>query len=300
MRGLCFSRRVFRAIELGNMMLRLFFIFLFASAVNAEETCCVDEDIAIAFFTYTSYSRSWPDSFPFDIDTPNLEFIASSKRRDGLNTTVGWKSGLNPDDARQLLSNALRRDNWIAIPQGEDRRRMYQRGFVPRQPNAVMDNQQFCRNRDGQLTVLSRSTDIGTVVTLAHYDNRGKQDCKEMIAAHTGARRYDSGVIKYLPALTLPKSIETSPFLGSGSGGGGNEAHASISLQTTVSSDNLMTGFDRQMAEQGWRMDANFQGNTVVGRTWLRDVGGLQLTCIVTATSGSDNNVRLRMHLESI
>jgi len=282
------------------MVLRICFCFLLAGAVSADETCCVDQDIAAAFMRDEQFSRAWPDSFPVDVDSPFLELIGSSVNRGGLQTTVGWKSTLSPDDARRLVTAALRKESWRVIPRSGRLQAMHEHGFVPHQPAPTEAHQQFCRGRAGQVTILARSTRIGTVVTLSHFAHPGASDCESTIAAQSEGMRYRSGLVRYLPSLQLPESIKLSPYMGGGSGGGSQDARASLTLETSVSPDNLMTYFDRQMVDQGWRMDANFRGNATIGHTWLRDVDGLTLACIVTAFSGANDRVRLRMHLEPL
>lgn len=281
------------------MSLPVWLLFLLAGVANANEPCCVDQDIAAAFMPHAHYSRDWPDAFPVDIDSPALEFIGSNVNRAGMQALVGWKSALTPQDARALIASALRNENWRLIPEAARRSALRENGFVPHTPPEAQTYVQFCRGRDGQLTLAARSTDIGTVVTLAHFRHSGSSSCESTIAMQTDARMYSGGLIRYLPALQLPESLEASPYAGMG-GGGSQDAHASITVDGGFSTDELMTSFSRQMVEQGWRMDADFRGTATVGHTWLRDVEGLSLSCIVTAFKSADDNVHLRMHLEPL
>jgi len=282
------------------MRMRSWFFILFAGTVNAEETCCVDKDIAAAFIQHATYSRDWPDSFPIELDNASVELIGSSTGRRGQQVVVAWKSELSAADARQLVADTLIQENWVAVPHSDRMQAVYQRGFLPHQPIAFGNNQQFCRDRDGQLVILARSTNIGTVVSLSHYANKGTRDCAGMIASKRVRPNFQSGLITYLPALKMPESVNMQQRPGSGSGGGSEDAHASLSLETSISSADLMASFSKQMIDQGWQMDTEFIGDTTSGHMWRRDVDGLQLVCFVTAVSRVANEVRLRMHLEPL
>lgn len=216
------------------MLLRFCFFLLMAGAATAEQTCCVDEDIAAAFMR-SSYSRSVPDSFPIGIESAELELIGSSIMPGGLHTTVAWKSEESPADARKLVTGILKRESWRLVPESERVRSMYQRGFVTQRPMSTESNQQFCRDRAGTLTIHARSAAIGTVVTLSHYADRTAPDCEAVIAAQRHEGRHDLGLIRHLPALALPESVKMPAHRGSGSGGGGDRAYASLTVETAVS-----------------------------------------------------------------
>ncbi|MEM9137635.1 MAG: hypothetical protein AAGB01_09850 [Cyanobacteria bacterium P01_F01_bin.42] len=280
------------------MWLRFLLLFIFASPAVAEETCCIDDDMVAAFGQQITYSRSWPDSFPIDITSPSLDLVGSSVGYGGIQTTVAWRSKLDPPDARELVSGFLTRDDWQAMPQRGGPVRLYQHGFISSQQIRTSNNQQFCRGRDGQLTISARRTRIGIITSLAYTPNRGGLDCDDMIASHNNNQSYQLGLQKHLPALKLPESIKVSPYNGISMNSGSRDAHASLKLKTSFSSDELMATFKDQMVDQGWAMDAQFLGDTMQGHTWVKNADGLMLTCIVTATVGTANEINLRMHLE--
>lgn len=281
------------------MLRRFGLLLIISSAAHAGETCCVDPDIAAAFLQHYTYSREWPEGFPIDVQDPSLEFIGSSVGTFGMQTAVAWTSDLQPDAARQMVADALRKEMWRPIPQGERMQASFQRGFVSHKQMPVTDYQQYCRNQDGQATLVATASDIGTVVTLSHFANRGAQDCETMIRAQAGGHFFNRGLLGYLPVLKLPEALDLPPYAGNGIGGGSDEAHSSVSVGSAVAPETLMASFDGQMVEQGWHMDANFQGNATMGQVWLREIDGLKLACVVTAVLGDESNIRLRMHLEA-
>ncbi|MEM9623729.1 MAG: hypothetical protein AAF993_18940 [Pseudomonadota bacterium] len=288
-----------------NRLLCVFLFGLMAGAAtaddsNVDESCCVDQDIAVAFLQHATYSRGWPSGFPIKFDSPNLELIGSSSSLGGQQIAVAWKSELSYQEVHQFIVDELTKERWLKIPHNNHISAMYARGFIPHQPVMIGNSNQFCRDRDGQLTMQARSTSIGTVVTLSHYTNPSPRNCMATIAALSAQANLQSGLLKYLPALRLPESITTPQFPGSGSGGGSNDAHASVFLETDMPAENVLSSFEKQMNAQGWRMDADFQGTSTSGHTWRRDVDGLKLVCFVTAAASGNDKLRLRMHLEPL
>ncbi|MEM1402763.1 MAG: hypothetical protein AAGG55_05480 [Pseudomonadota bacterium] len=271
-----------------------------SAGVTAEDSCCIDADIAAAFPQLGTYSRSLPGTFPLELKDSRFEFVGSSLMRDGAVVSVAWKSDLPPVEARALVADAVENQGWRIIPTDEDLKHRYQRGFVSPRQSPLDQYQQFCRERDGQLSIRSHSTDMGTFTTVSVVAFRGLRDCDELMTAQGGVSPWRQGLIRLLPRLELPESVDMPGYGGSGSGGGSDDAHASISLETDVSSQTLMTSFNEQMVSQGWHLDGSFQGGVTLGTSWVREVDGRMLACILTAASGEEDRVRLRMHLEPL
>ena len=278
--------------------MRFLIILLLANSVYAADTCCVDEDIAAAFPLHATFSRDWPADFPLTFNFEELEFIGSRKYDEAPIQSVAWKSPLNPQSSRDLVTEVMLANDWIPMPSDDRMHPSSQRGFIPHQVRSTEDNQQFCRDRDGTLTVQARESTVGTVLTLTHNnDNRGR-DCAGLMAAQTIAQSYSTmGFSAYLPVLTLPESIETNA--GGGSGSSGDEANASMSVTTDVSAAEVSFYFEPQMKAQQWILESDIHGRKVSGHVWRRIVDGLELICIVTAAE-SRNGLSLRMHVEGL
>lgn len=278
--------------------MRILFLLFLANAVYAADTCCIDEDIAAAFLLHATFSRDWPGEFPVAVDLEEFEFVGTSRYEQAPILSVAWKSRLDPQSSRDLVTDAIVAQGWTYMPSNERMHMDNQRGFVPHQVRETRDNQQFCRDRDGTLSVSARESAIGTVLTLTHNsDNRGR-DCAGMMAAQTIGQSYGNmGFGAYLPTLTLPESIQARH--GGGVGSGGDEAHSSMKVTTDVSPAEVSYYFEPQMKAQQWTLESDIQGRSVSGHIWRRTVDGLDLVCIVTATE-SRNGLSLRMHVEAL
>ena len=278
--------------------IRFLFILFLTSNVYAVDNCCVDEDIAAAFPQVFNYSRDWPETFPIDITIEGFEYIASSRVRDYRYLAVAWKSEMNAQISRDLVTEVMLEKGWVSMPEENQRRTSRsERGFIPHQVKLTGNNQQFCRGRDGTLTVQARQSTIGTVVTLSHDNSNKSRDCAELMAKRNIHQSHSDGIMAYLPALSLPESIDTNS--GSGSGGGGEEAHASMSVTTNDSAADISFYFEPQMKAQQWVFDSDFQGSKASGHVWRRNVDGLELICIVTVIE-SGNGLSLRMRVEAL
>ncbi len=277
----------------------LLLILALQSAVVLADTCCIDEDIAAAFVQHESYSREWPRDFPMELEIVGLEYIGSKRGYQGRYMSVAWKTKSDPQSILDIAGVELVASGWAAMPHEERVTEYLQRGFIPQGGLGVFNHQQFCRERDGTLSLQANETSIGTVLLLIHSPTQAGRDCAMLIATQQMHRGYVSGLVKYLPALALPKSINLSHYMGPGSGGGSDEAHATLTIETQVSAPEMAEHFESQMAEQDWSLETRFQGGSVSGHIWRREVDGLSLSCSVTATDGGDR-LRLRMHLEPI
>lgn len=277
--------------------MRFLFILFLENNVAAADTCCVDEDIAAAFLLHETYSRDWPSDFPLRVDIEGFEFIGSSQYTQASIQSVAWRTELNPQSSRDLVTEAILADDWLPMPRVDRMRINQERGFIPHQRRAIEDNQQFCRGRDGTLSVRARQSTVGTVVTLTHSDQNRARDCAAHMAAREIHQIHGAGIMNYLPTLMLPESIEAHS--GSGTGGGGDEARADMSVTTALSAAEVSFYFEPQMKEQQWTLESDFQGSKTSGHLWRRTVDGLELTCIVTAIE-SGNGLRLRMHVEAL
>ena len=278
--------------------MQLLFILLLANSLYAADTCCVDEDIAAAFPMFLAFSRDWPADFPLNIDIEGFEFIGSSRFYKGLVHAVAWKSEIDSQLSRELVTETLLAKDWVPIPVNDRNQARSERGFITHKPRIVGKSQQFCRGGDGTLTIQARQSSIGTVVTLTHAIQEMGRNCAVLMAARITEQDHSIGIMAYLPTLMLPESIVADSPSGSG-GGGDEEAHATKSVTTNVSAFDVSFYFEPQMKTQQWVLESDFQGSKISGHVWRRNVDGLELICIVTAIE-SGNGLRLRMHVEAL
>lgn len=278
--------------------MRILIAVLFAGNVSAADTCCVDEDIAAAFLTHANFSRDWPGEFPVALDLEGFEFVGSSRYGQAANLAVAWKTDLDPQSSRELVTEAIAAQGWTSMPSHERADVRNQRGFIPHQIRETQDNQQFCRDRDGTLSVQARESTVGTVLTLTHHNDDSGRDCAGRMAAQTIRQSYSvMGFGVHLPTLTLPESIQA--WHGGGVGSGGDEAHSSMKVNTDVSAAEVSYYFEPQMKAQQWTLESDIQGGSVSGHIWRRTADGLDLVCIVTATE-TRNGLSLRMLVEGL
>ncbi len=268
------------------------------SSYTAAESCCVDEDIAAAFLQHTTYSREWPGSLPIELTSDSLEFIGSSDQG-GYVTTVAWKSAAAEEETREIFAKALIAEGWTPMPENEHLRSRMQRGFVGSGTRRLNTAGRYCRKRDGIFSVHVKPTSVGLIAVLSLNKRAGNTDCAGLIATQTMPTGYLSGLLNYLPVLSLPSSVQTLPYAGSGVGGGSNDAHAELTVETSVSGSDIVSSFGAQMSSQDWTLDTTFAGDVSSGSVWLREANGLQLTCLLTAVDGGPE-VRLRMHVEPL
>ena len=277
--------------------MRYLLILLLANSVYAADSCCVDEDMGAAFLSYMTLSRDWPADFPVSIEIEGFEFIGSSHYQGSEAQSVAWKSELSPQATRDLLARAVLADGWTAMPGHAHSIAGRERGFVPHREKQTSDNQQFCRGRDGSLSVQARDTAIGTVVSLGYQSESRGRDCAGLIAERNAQHVYEGGIMSHLPVLMLPEYIDT--YQPSGTGGGGDRAEASMSVTTDASPAELSLYFEPQMREQQWKLESDIRGGKISGHVWRRTVDGQELICTVTAVE-TGRGLRLRMYLESV
>lgn len=204
---------------------------------------------------------------------------------------------MDPQSARDLVTNAILANDWTPMPEIEQARRHAERGFIPHQRKRYENNQQFCRGRDGVLSVNARQTEVGTVVSMAHNNDSRSRDCAAAIVERSRGHSPHSGFMAYLPALMLPESIDSDH--GSGGGGGGTEAHSSMEVRTDVPAADVSFHFEPQMQSQQWSLETAFQGRRSSGHIWRRNVDGLNLVCLVTVIETADG-LHLRMIVQAL
>ncbi len=264
-----------------------------AASVHASDPCCIDEDIAAAFLPQVAYSRTWPGSFPVTIDLPELEFVGSSSH-DGQYRSVAWRSPQDIQSARDALAEELVAQGWSPLPEQSSNRARFERGFIPHTPRTTFNNQQFCRDRDGTLTVLARASTIGTIAILSHQTGSRAFDCSKILAERALQPEFTGALMEFLPALVLPPGVDA--VRGIGTGGGHEDAHARTIAKSDMSASALASHFESQMTDQQWIIDTRFQGAAGSGHVWTRSVNGLNLVCIVSVFE-TDGALSLRMHL---
>ena len=79
---------------------------------------------------------------------------------------------------------------WVAMPHEERVTEYLQRGFIPQGGLGVFNHQQFCRERDGTLSLQANETSIGTVLLLIHSATQAGGDCATLIATQQMHRGY--------------------------------------------------------------------------------------------------------------
>lgn len=293
---------MYRALQLRFSFLLATSLLVIASASGhsaqaAEKTCCVDEDIAAAFLLHWSYSREWPDAFPFTLADDQLEFVGAATNAGHHIVSIAWKAQVTSKVALQLVGDALAAENWRQLPDASRGSLSWRRGFISRQALAVSNNQQFCRGQDGLMSIQARDSDIGTVVSLTNQPIYNGKDCSD----HLESQRqdpYDSTLTKYLPMLEMPENAPL-PNGGSGTGGSSNDAHADILVKTDISESELIRFFEAQMIDQQWQLNSRFSGDSFSGSVWQRQIDGRTLSCLVTA-QGARRGIKLRMQLDAL
>ncbi len=269
-----------------------------ASIARADDACCIDADMATAFMANTQLSRDWPKRFPVRLNVPSAEFIGSSSSFGGRASSVAWRSDSKSSAVRQSVAEQLLSEDWEPMnlggaqpsPRG-------QRGFIPHKPVYIFsDTSSFCLDGAGTLTLTSRDTDIGAIVTLSHSAQNRTLDCgaarvlRDRMIAH-------GGIIDRLPSLRLPETVESDRAVGSGVSGGGDSAASQLDVRTQLSTADLLAGFEAQMIKQGWQLETEYQSARLAGSVWLQTIDGLQLACTLSAVARSAKRMLLRMEV---
>ena len=264
-----------------------------------ESSCCVDEDIAAAFLPHAVYSREWLDHFPIHLSDDDLTYLGSSWHPQGRYGSVAWSTGSAPNEALSIATTSIIQSDWLPIPGNDQMSAYFDRGFVAQSAIPIPNNQRYCKGREGILSVQVRDTEVGTILVMSHHYMQPGQRCEDQLSPNQSLHILGRGLTQYLPRLALPESIVLPGMPGSGISGGGRDAHASLRLETDMSSSELVSVFESQMSDQGWAQDASFQGAKSGGHTWRKDVEDMTLICIVTVFS-NEESVHLRMHLEPL
>ncbi|MEM1411630.1 MAG: hypothetical protein AAGH19_04655 [Pseudomonadota bacterium] len=265
---------------------------------TSTESCCVDSDIAEAFLSNMTYSRDWPEQFPIKIEAGDAELIGSSISHRAVYHQVAWKTNSGPQAFLEQLVDQIIANDWQALP-NESEYSYPLVGFLPYRKPAVSRRQAFCSDSDGHLTLSTRASDIGEIVTLTHSAQHGSQSCAEAIASYKNHAAASPSLSRYLPGLSLPKSLAHIRHPSRGTHSGGDQAGSSSTIKTTLPAANLSEHFAEQMAAQGWNLDANLVGRTVSGHIWERVVDRQSVSCIVTVRQG-DDRLQMLMHLSRL
>ena len=273
--------------------------FALPQVYSNEPSCCVDEDIAAAFLPHVVYSRERLDHFPIHLSNDELRYIGSSWHPQGRYASVAWSSESAPNKVLSIAATSLLGADWQPIPQNDHMAAYFDRGFVAQSAIPVPNNQRYCKGKEGVLSAQVRNTEVGTVLVMSHHEVQPGQRCEDQLSPNQSLAILGRGLTQYLPRLALPESIVLPGIPGSGINGGGRDAHASLRLETDMSSSELVSVFESQMPDQGWIQDASFQGAKSGGHTWRKDVEDMTLICIVTVFSDGESAL-LRMHLEPL
>ncbi|MEM7099268.1 MAG: hypothetical protein AAF541_13480 [Pseudomonadota bacterium] len=281
------------------LLFHLPFLAVAGPLPDPNKSCCIDEDIALAFAHYVTYSRTLPDQFPVNLAVEGLTFIGSSVGVHGRHNAAAWMTKREIQEILVETSDILVESEWRPVPDNSGLDRFFVRGFVSHDNGGIAQNQQFCRGKQGHLSVQARKTALGNILVLSHRKGQPGQDCDAVIASYKEARHFVSGLTSHLPRLALPKEVDTAGIPGSGVGGGMQDAHADIEVQTALSNLDLIDHFEPQMSKQGWQLDAHFDGSHTSGQSWYKEVDGMSLTCLVSVFS-SGLTAHLRMQLQAI
>lgn len=253
---------------------------MLGAAEQESDPAIFEDSIPIELVRYFAGGEimydSLPPGFPPFAVPQGLRVAGGHDFGEGRQTVV-LASALSPPEAREALREAfLAEEGWqelenppiglpgIFVPREEPSSGSGIRGFASRE---------LCHDEFGMLRF--RSWGIEGMVGLSRSPmdpSRRGATCEEQ-----RERRTRFGALQENPLSGLLPELEPpeGEFFPGGRGGGGDETRASASFRNPAySPGQLAAHFASQLEEQGWRMDARWDGELSAGHSWLREAPG--------------------------
>jgi len=244
----------------------ILFCLIFPVAGFADDPfACVDDEFAAAFLgtgfqNRPVYSTELPDAFR-DLRVPDtFELVGSETNAFSLRAV--YKTTENADSSLTTALDLLTKSGWRDLA---NIMAMHQRGF---QTGMIPKTTQVCRDTEpGLLSITVNESTGQTYLSFSMANYAQGQTCDALEARTSPLAGRGTNFWKFLPVLELPDATQSS---GAGMGGGGNEYHSDVIVNTEMSRASLMSYLGDQIRDQGWVLDTSWSGNLSSGSVWSR------------------------------
>ena len=239
---------------------------------------------------------------PFELPQ-GMSVLASLDQ--GYTQRVILTSRFDTQAASALAYGALIASGWQLIPGYGNPQP--QTGFI--NPSQPIGQTQLCHPQYGMMNVM---TNGGLDATYVHISRNvlppgaPPQVCDadpvaQQQQAFIEQRQRDpyNGLLQYVPRLVMPNSDGMSAPPGYGGGGGGlNEWETRTTLKGSWDIKRVFKYFADQIADQGWKRDANVVGAQMASGSWTKaGEGDIELTASLTVLATGDDAYDLHFRL---
>ena len=242
----------------------------FAAAVPAQEALqCANPDVLNALVfnaradSKLTVSRAMPANAAGFGAPADFHLIGSGMRAQNRSTVVAWKTTLETGKAFDSLLGFLSEQGW--------RREAAQPAIAtvagPQQPNSAG----LCRNGERRNLLVQ---ELGGVryATISAFEAASPRACDAPLPQQTFNPMATINALQAaMPQFSLPETARMSgrpdPRLG---GGNGSSYSTSMRIESPDTAASLALHLARQLTEQGWRGDAEWNGALSTGSTWTR------------------------------
>jgi hypothetical protein len=219
-------------------------------------------------------TREIPDNVAGFRAPAQFTLIGSAVQADGLATTVAYRTTLETQAALDSLLSFLSGEGWKRESTPESLLPMP--NVAGSQPNSA----RLCRDGDRRNLVVQ---EIGGVryATIYGYETTPARAC-DVPPAQPGFGANQMAAINArqasLPRFSFPDTARMSGGPAEGrSLAGGNMVSTATRIESPDTPERLARHLARQLAEQGWRSDTEWNGKLSTGSTWSRSNADGQL-----------------------
>lgn len=205
--------------------------------------------------------------------------------------TAAWRTSLDPDAAREATGKALTAAGW-------ELREPPTMGMAVFISAAQQMGQTACRA--GQPVTYTVSSIDGVRYVLINIQRGTGNQLSVCSQRGFPAMTMPSGMEKGLPQLQLPVDPSTgmeSRMSSSGASTGGGKVSARVVFASGGSAAAAAQHFAKQMADQGWLADADWNGSTSAGSTWSRREGDALYQTMLTVTSAVEGQLHATLRV---
>lgn len=257
-------------------------------SADDDPLACVDPDIRDAFVGLSGFgvestiNRAAPAWFPEQLPD---ELILIGNSSGGHGNRVAFKTTLAPTTAASRLVQALEAVGWQRV----DQRLPDNGGFRSRQTPREVPS--LCHDKLGNAQIMARARDSDTLVQVFQREQRSS--CRSHNQIQQAYQQSDQSL---MPTLDLPADAKN--HVGSGHSSSGRDQESRTEFRSNSSPGQLQSFFAKQLQEQGWTADAQWQGSVSVGSAWTNTTEQDDLLSgLLRIDVGTDNRYKVRFGL---
>jgi len=270
-------------------------LILPTTAFGDDPFACVDPEFADAFlgtayFGRPTFSTALPAAFT-ELRVPD-SFSLLGSEINNHSVRVIYKTVESAEAAVSGAVDQLAGDEWRNL---SDVMPMPRGGF---QNRAIPRMARLCRDTGpGLLSITASDPDGQTYLSFSMTNYSEAQTCSALESQSTMRGRNPMNFWSKLPQLDLPDDVQSSS---AGMGGGGNEYHSDVIVNTSMSRDILVSHLGDQIRDQGWTFDTAWSGHFSAGSIWSKaSPEDETLIGILHAYGESPDTYRVRIGISS-